>query len=262
MARRYYISDYMADLKDYSWLGAIPSSLKVHDALIDDSGDIDNSRNYMQYGNETIFYREERIHGTRYIVYFSPRLRSRRIESFFAQLSERETGLKELGKTRFKTQQDLIGSVESALKGFRRLIDVQYDKKKLSFSYSLRHKAIQRRNNRLGYTVLITNTLFPATEILRMYWQKDVVEKAFSHVKPHLEPFFVRKEEGTRARLFLTILAYTLAAIITERCNITYESAMKTMAGICEVIYSNGSHAHVEYTKDQRELLEKLKIDL
>ena len=174
----------MADLKDYSWIGAIPSSLNVHDDLIHASKDIDNSRNYMKYGNETIFYREKRIHGKRYLVYFSPRLRSRRIESFFAQLAEKETGLKELGKTGFKTQQDLIGSVESALKGFRRLIDVQYDMEKLSFAYSLKHKAIQRRNNRLGFTVPTMNTLFPATAILQIYRQKDVVEKAFSHVKP------------------------------------------------------------------------------
>ena len=260
--RGFYSSDNMKDLHDYSWIGAIPSSLKIYDDLIHDSRGIDNSRNYIQYRGETVFYREVRIHGTRYLVYFSPRLRSRRIESFFARLAERETALKELGNTRFKTEQDLIGSVESTLKGIRKLFDVIYHKESLSFSYSLKHKAIQRRNNRLGYTILITNTLFPAPDILKIYRQKDVVEKAFSHVKPHLEPFFARTEEGTRARLFLTILGYTFAAIIAGRCDITYENAMKTMAGIREVVYSNGSHAHVEYTKDQRELLEKLKIEL
>jgi hypothetical protein len=29
-----------------------------------------------------------------------------------------------------------------------------------------------------------------------------------------------------------------------------------------EVVYSTGTHAHVEYTKEQRELLEKLKLEL
>ena len=43
----------------------------------------------MQYDEETIFHREERIAGTRYVVYFSPRLRSRRLESFYAQLNDR-----------------------------------------------------------------------------------------------------------------------------------------------------------------------------
>jgi hypothetical protein len=37
---------------------------------------------------------------------------------------------------------------------------------------------------------------------------------------------------------------------------------LETISGIREVAYSNGSHSHVEYMKDQRELLEKLKIEL
>ncbi|MCL5730922.1 MAG: hypothetical protein M1605_02225 [Candidatus Thermoplasmatota archaeon] len=81
-------------------------------------------------------------------------------------------------------------------------------------------------------------------------------------MKPYLEPFFSRSERGTMARLFLTVLGYTMAAIIAARCSIPYDRVMKTISGIREVVYSNGSHSHVEYTKEQRELLEKLKIDL
>jgi len=46
------------------------------------------------------------------------------------------------------------------------------------------------------------------------------VEKSFSHTKPHLEPFFSRSEEGTRARMFLTVLGYTFVAIIACKCGI------------------------------------------
>jgi len=46
------------------------------------------------------------------------------------------------------------------------------------------------------------------------------VEKSFSHIKPHLEPFFSRSEEGTRARMFLTVLGYTFVAIIACKCGI------------------------------------------
>jgi transposase len=90
----------------------------------------------------------------------------------------------------------------------------------MKFSYELKHKAIQRETNRFGYTVLITNTRIVAKELLRIYRKKGIVEKAFSHIKPHLEPFFSRSENGTRARLFLTILGYTLVAIISEKCRI------------------------------------------
>ena len=53
-----------------------------------------------------------------------------------------------------------------------------------------------------------------------------------------------------------------MVAIIAAKCDISYNQALKVMSGIREVVYSNGSHSHVEYTKEQRELIEKLKIDL
>jgi hypothetical protein len=41
-----------------------------------------------------------------------------------------------------------------------------------------------------------------------------------------------------------------------------YNLALETLAGIREVIHSTGSNALVEYTKEQRGLLEKLKLEL
>ncbi|MGC8618820.1 MAG: hypothetical protein ACP5UZ_08860, partial [Thermoplasmata archaeon] len=102
---------------------------------------------------------------------------------------------------------------------------------RMRFSYELRHKVIQRKTNRFGYTVLITNTSIAANELLRrIYREKDAVEKAFSHLKPHLESFFSRTEEGTRARLFLTVLGYTMVAIIAEKCGISYNQVLKTIS--------------------------------
>ena len=194
------------------------------------------------------------------MIYFSPRLRSQRLESFYAQLSEREATLSDLMGRRFRSQRDRIATVESALKGFRNLMDVQYSDN--GFTYELKHKAVQRKTNRFGYAILFTNTQFYSDIILKTYREKDVVEKAFSHVKPHLDPFFSRSERGTRARQFLTIMGYTMAAIIAARCSIPYDRVMKTISGIREIVYSNGSHSHVKYTKEQSELMEKLKIEL
>jgi hypothetical protein len=53
-----------------------------------------------------------------------------------------------------------------------------------------------------------------------------------------------------------------MIAIMAAKCTITYNQALKTISGIREVVYANGSHAHVEYTKEQGELIEKLKIGL
>ncbi len=177
MDRGFYSDDNIKDLKDYSIIGALPSSLSIHEDLIHGSGDIENSRNYFQHGDETIFHREERIRGTRYVIYYSPRLRSQRLESFYSQLSEREATISDLMKRRFRSQRDRIATVESALKGFRNLMDIQYSEN--GFTYELKHKAIQRKTNRFGYTILFTNTQFPADFILKTYRERDVVEKAF-----------------------------------------------------------------------------------
>ena len=37
---------------------------------------------------------------------------------------------------------------------------------------------------------------------------------------------------------------------------------LENLQGFREVVYSDGSHSHAEYTKEQRELIEKLKIEL
>ena len=75
-------------------------------------------------------------------------------------------------------------------------MDIRYSDD--GFLYELNRMEIQRRINRFGYTFLFTNTQFPADFILKTYSEKDVVEKAFSHVKPHLEPFFSRSERFER----------------------------------------------------------------
>ena len=262
MDRGFYSSGNMKDLKDYSVIGALPSTVGMHDDLIHESKDIENSRNYFQYHEETVFISEKRINGIRYIAFFSPRLRARKLESFYHRLSERETSLKELMVGKFDSHADMIRSVEKEIRGFRNLIEIVSEKDSMKFSYTLKHKAIQRRTNRFGFTVLLTNTQISGEDVLRIYRDKDRVEKTFAHLKPHLEPFFSRSEEGTRARLFLAILGYTMVAIIASVCGITYNQAMDTLSGIREVIYTTGSHAPVEYTKDQGELLEKLKLEL
>ena len=261
MDRGFYSSENLKEMKNYGVIAALPSTVEMHDELILESKDIENSRNYFQYGDETIFLKEKRVNGYRYVVFFSPRLRTRRLESFYYNISEKEKNLDVLKGKRFQSQSDLTRTVEEELKGFLNLVNVKYDFKEITFSYQLKHKAIQRKTNRFEYTVLITNTGIAANELLRIYREKDIVEKAFSHIN-YFEPFFSRSEGGTRARLFLTVLGYTLVAIIAERCGIPYNQVLKTISGIREVVYSDGSHYHAEYTKEQRELLEKLKIDL
>ncbi len=73
---------------------------------------------------------------------------SQRLESFYEQLSEKEVFLKELNNKEFHSQRDLINTIESGLNGFRNLVDIKYNG--LTFTYSLKHNAIQHKTSTLG----------------------------------------------------------------------------------------------------------------
>ena len=53
-----------------------------------------------------------------------------------------------------------------------------------------------------------------------------------------------------------------MVAMAANACGFTHNQTLETLSGIREVVYSTGTHAHVEYTKEQRELLENLKLEL
>ena len=152
----------------------------MHDELIMENRDMENSRNYFQYGDETVFLREKRMHGLRYILFFSPRLRTKKIESFYYTLSQKEKNLDVLKGKSFHSSKDMVKSVEEEMNGFNNLVELKYDYKNMKFSYELKHKAIQRRTNRFGYTVLITNTGIAANDLLK-YTGRKMLLRNHSH---------------------------------------------------------------------------------
>ena len=62
--------------------------------------------------------------------------------------------------------------------------------------------------------------------------------------------------------MFLSILGYSIMAMIAFMSGITYMQTEKILSGIKEVVYTKGSHSVVELTKEQKELLEKISIEL
>ncbi|QRF76018.1 Transposase [Thermoplasmatales archaeon] len=260
MDRGFYSTQNIKDLKDYSLIGAIPASLKMYHDLLAKSGKIENSRNYIQYHKETVFFREHRIDSIRYIVYFSAQSRADRMQAFYSHLSDIEGDLKALQGKRFDSEQDMMHTAISATGDMARYFDLGASEG--SLTYRLKHNAIQARTNRMGFFILFTNTMIGADEILRIYREKDVVEKAFMHSRPSMQPVYARTEEGTRARIFLSILGYSMMRMIAHRCDLSYEETERILSGIKEVVYSNGSHAPVELTKEQKSVLQKSSIEL
>ena len=259
MDRGFYSKKNILDLKRYSLIGAIPATLTLYRDLLSRSRGIENSRNYIPSGNDTIFHMEHSVEGTRYIVFFSTKLRADKIQAFYSNLSDMERDLHEMQDQEFNSEQDMIRSVTAAGKMLKYIEIIPSGK---AFTYRLKHNAIQARTNRMGFFVLFTNTRMSAQDILRIYRQKDVVEKAFMHSKQCMQPLHARTKIGTRARMFLSILGYSIMAMIASRSGFTYQQTEKIISGIKEVVYTNGSHSVVELTKEQKEFLEKISIEL
>ncbi len=68
----FYSSENMKDLKYYSVIGALPSTIGIHDDMIHKSKDVENLKNYFKYHDETVYISEKRVNGIRYISFFSP----------------------------------------------------------------------------------------------------------------------------------------------------------------------------------------------
>ena len=260
MDRGFYSKQNILDLEKYSIIGAIPPTLRIYADLLSRSKGMENSRNYIQHAGEPVFHMEHGMGSNRYMAYFSARSRADKIQALYSQISDMERDLHELQDKEFDNQQDMMKTVISAAGRMERYVEIKPSGK--TFSYRLKHNAIQARANRMGFFILFTNTMLGTGDILRMYRQKDVVEKAFMHPKPGMEPLYARTETETRAMMFLSVPGYSIMAMIASRCGLSYAETEKIMFGIREVVYTNGFHSPVELTKEHKGFLEKLSIEL
>ena len=220
MDRGFYSESNMKELANHRIITSVPGTLSVYTYLLKRSSGIENSRNYMQYGGDTIFHKSFMIDKMRYIVYYSAKRKAESIESFYSRLSEAENRLKGMMAVKFNSRNDMIRSVTESVRGVGRYISLKFSGS--TFTYSLKHRTIQSHTSRMGFFILLTNTMISEEEILQIYRRKDVVEKAFMHSKSVMEPLYAHTEEGTRARVFLSILGYAIIAMIAYRCGLTY----------------------------------------
>jgi hypothetical protein len=104
MDRGFYSKKNIQDLRKYSLLGAIPATLSLYRDLLSRSRGVENSRNYIPSGNDTIFHMDHSVEGTRYIVFFSPKMRAEKIQAFYAGLSGMERDLHEMQDQEFNSE--------------------------------------------------------------------------------------------------------------------------------------------------------------
>ena len=108
-------------------------------------------------------------------------MRVERIESFYSKLSETENSLKVMMSVKFSIRNNIIRSVTASVNAMGKYLSLKFSGS--SFIYSLKHRTIQSYTLRMGFNVRVTNTLIGEEDILKIYRQKDMVEKAFMHSK-------------------------------------------------------------------------------
>jgi transposase len=247
----------------YKVIGALSSNLNIYKEAVSCSTDIDNSRNYMKYHDEVLFFKEHEIDGKRIIVYHSPKRYTDEIHRFYRDLSELEEHLKKLEKEKFQSKHEMIEELKNTCNSYYQYFKYEI-KPGWSFKYQLKHKAIQRRNNRMGKTVLFTTTSFDAKEILKLYREKDVIDKVFEIMKHHgLSPLKTTTEDSTKAYVNLVIIGYLLLALLRNKLkdkNLSIEKILHHLDGIKEILFFNNSTTIAELTKEQKEIMEDLKM--
>lgn len=70
------------------------------------------------------------------------------------------------------------------------------------------------------------------------------------HSRAGMKPLYASTEIGTMARIFLSFLGYAMMWMIANRCGLYHSETERITSGIKEFVYSNGSHATEELTKE------------
>ena len=245
-------------------VGALPGRLRLARQALSKSAGIENSRRRLRYPGEVLFAREFRQDELRVIVYHSPERKAREMKVFYQGLGEVEERLEELKAVRFPGKAVMREELEGVCGDYHGYFDFYFDfevSRGWGFGYRLKHKAVQRRVNRLGKTVLFTSTDLPIGKVLELYREKDVVDKVFGVMKAHgLRPLRTGRVDATRARVFIAYLGYLLLSLLRMKLGkeVSLGKALAELEMVREVVYGDGSRALPEFTKDQKTILKKL----
>ncbi len=133
--------------------------------------------------------------------------------------------------------------------------------------------AIQKHRKRYsGFFVLLSNATKDAIEALRVYRNKDVVEKSFDDLKNRLDMkrLRVQNSQTMDGRLFIQFLALIIISAIrntvrlkTELANYTIRELIEEMDTLTKITYS-GRYGSIisDMTKKQRIILEAFQVEL
>jgi transposase len=133
-------------------------------------------------------------------------------------------------------------------------------------------EAIQKYRNRYaGFYVLLTNDIKDPVEALRVYRDKDYVEKCFDDLKNQLDMkrLHIHTSSTMDGRLFIQFIALIYLSALRKKMRdtgltekYTVRELLLEMETLTQIRYS-GKYGHIltEITKPQRQIMESLGID-
>jgi transposase len=113
-----------------------------------------------------------------------------------------------------------LGGARSKAPAAWRLVDVEIDKERPSFSFALNRKKLLITRRREGRYLLRTNlTENDPAQLWQYYTQLVAVEEAFRNLKGDLaiRPIFHQDEKRIEAHIFIAFLAYCMQITLTRR---------------------------------------------
>lgn len=124
----------------------------------------------------------------------------------------------------FPSQKELKIAVKSILNGWSSffVVDFPSDENVVSFTWSIDQKRVEEARAMDGKFLLYsTEVAFTAQEVVRMYLEKDFIEKVFRTIKTDedLKPIRHRLESRVRAIIFVCTLAYRLLSALRWMIN-------------------------------------------
>lgn len=246
---------------------AAPNRLKWVQQIIDETRDtIQDPEGYRKLDGEIIYvhtklypWGNERrrcyVH-----LYYNALAAATAIDSFTEELltykEELESG-------------QLVSSHEDTYKTFFTIKETPVRGRKVAFN----NEAIQKyRNLYAGFHVILTNDIKDPMEALRVYRDKDAVEKCFDDLKNQLDMKRLRIHSSASmdGRLFVQFVALIFMSALRKKMRdtglierYTVRELLEEMETLTQIRYS-GKYGRIltEVTKPQRQITESLGIDL
>lgn len=143
------------------------------------------------------------------------------------------------------------------------------EKSSSGYTISIKEDAIKQELKTAGWMVLITNDLADAKEALRIYREKDVVEKGFLRLKNSLDlgRLRVHREDIMQNKIFVGFISLIIAAYIHKVMlekelykKMTMKKLLMTLSKL-RVQVVNGTRILFPLTKDQKVIYKAFKIN-